>query len=172
MSIEIRRFRDSDAEGISTIICRNLREVNGKDYPAEVITKLLGSFTPEKISKVSRQREMFVAETDGVVVGTASLARDNRTTDVRYVCLTVFVLPERHGNGIGKMLMDRVEEAARRNGAATLQVPASITALPFYRKRGYAEDASAPKEAWIWMTKVLGGSKHDTCPTTGGTVRR
>lgn len=169
MNITIRPFRDADAGDISTIVCRNLREVNSKDYASDVIEDLVCRFTPDKIMRFSREREMFVAEADGRVVGTASLARDNRTQDEKYVCLTVFVLPECHGAGIGKRLMERVEEAARSRGAKVLQVPASLTALPFYRKRGYAEDESAPfdpKEGDVWMIKALGGSEgSNSLPT-------
>ena len=112
---------------------------------------------------------MFVAEADRAVVGTASLARDNRTAEEKYVCLTVFVLPECHRSGVGKRLMARVEETARGRGARALQVPASVTALPFYRKLGYTEIPTPepnPKEFVIWMSKSLGKPKDKTGPTT------
>lgn len=158
MSIEIRHCHDIDAEDVSTIVCRNLREVNSKDYAADVIEKLAVSFTPDRIRQLARQREMFVAEMAGKVVGTASLARDNRTQEERYVVLTIFVLPEEHGKGIGTKLMERVEEAARRKGAATLKVPAGRTAISFYQRLGYsrhAPDKSDPDEGMIWMSKLL-----------------
>ena len=161
MNIEIRYFRDSDADDVSTIVLRNLREVNSKDYPSEVIEDIASCSLPEHYISHSRQqyRETFVAETEGKVVGTASLARDNRTTDEEYICLTVFVHPEYHGKGIGRALMERIEDAACGKGAKVLHVPASITALPFYRKLGYIEDATAQfnlKGHPISMTKALG----------------
>ena len=79
--IEIRHFQDGDAAGLSTIISRNLREENSQDYASDVIESLVGNFAPDKIIQLSRQREMFVAEADCAVVGTASLARDKRTAE-------------------------------------------------------------------------------------------
>ena len=80
---------------------------------------------------------MFVAEADGRIVGTASLAKFKRIPDAdeEYACLTVFVLPESHGKGIERILMERVEEAARVRGVQVLRVPASLNALQFYRKQ-------------------------------------
>jgi len=158
MATEIRPFEAGDEATISTIICRCLREVNALDYPPDVMENVVRFFTPEKIARYPRSREIYVAESGGLIVGTASLARDNRTAEEEYVCLTVFVLPELQGAGVGKALMARVEEAAREKGANDLQVPSSFTALPFYTKLGYTEVSIPnpnPDEPFVWMAKPL-----------------
>ena len=133
----IRYFKDSDADEVSTLVCRNLREVNSKDYPPNIIEKITEGFTSDKIQHFARQREMFVMENEGKIVGTASLVRDTKTEDEQYACLTLFVLPEWHGKGIGKQLMNRIEESAKCKGSKVLQVPASLTSISFYRKVKY-----------------------------------
>lgn len=163
MNINIRPFKDSDAVEISSIVCRNLREINSKDYSSEKIENFVNYFTPDKIIQYSLQREMFVAEVNGKLVGTASLAKDNRTDDEKYICLTVFVLPEKHGLGIGKKLMEQVEETARNKDAKILHVPASRSALQFYRKQGYKEDNKEKEEEHIWMSKVFENSEGEKC---------
>lgn len=75
-------------------------------------------------------RQVFVALDGARVVGTASLAGD--------VVRSVFVLPERQGHGVGKVLMRHVEDVARAGGMQQLRVPASLTAVPFYSTLGYA----------------------------------
>lgn len=158
MYITIRPFRDGDATEASIAICQSLREVNAKDYPAEEIERLVSCFTSDALISFSQEREMFVAEMGGAAIGIASLARDNRTDAEEYVCLTVFVHPDWHGQGIGKKLMDRIEETARLKDVAHLRLPASFTALPFYRKIGYSEDPQYPfnpAEGVVWMMKVL-----------------
>ncbi|MBR7127632.1 MAG: hypothetical protein IKD09_03510 [Lentisphaeria bacterium] len=45
----IRLFVDSDAEAVQNIIHRGLREINGNDYPAELIEAYCAYFTLEKI---------------------------------------------------------------------------------------------------------------------------
>ena len=168
VTIRIRHFRAGDEAATSIIICRCLREVNSADYPPDVIEGLAASFTPEKVARFPEGRETFVAESGGAVVGTASLARDNSTPEEKYVCLTVFVLPEYHGRGVGKALISRVEQAARDKGATCLQVPSSVTALSFYAKLGYVPVSSSkpdPNEHWIWMTKSLSGPRDVASPT-------
>jgi len=141
---DIRPFRECDGEPVSSLIRRNLLEVNTRDYPLEDMQRLCDVFSPERVTEFSRQREMFVAEAEGQIVGTAGLARDSRTSEVWYIALTVFVLPEFHGRGVGSRLMDAVESAARAKGATALRLPASLTGVEFYRRRGYVEDADSP----------------------------
>lgn len=170
MPLRIREFRVGDETALSTIICRCLREVNSADYTSEVIEEHAKSFTPEKIARfLDEGRRVFVAESDGTVTGTASLARDNRTTEEEYICLTVFVLPEHQGTGVGRALMERVERAARGKGAVNLQVPSSITALPFYTRLGYTPVSDRePKvgDHEVFLTKRLNETEVRTCPTT------
>jgi len=160
MQCEIRPFRECDVQAVSTLIRRDLLEVNIRNYPLDDMRKLCEVFSPEHIIEYSRQREMFVAEAEGQIVGTAALARDNRTTDEQYVALTVFVLPNFHGRGIGSMLMDRVEQAAREKGAEVLRLPASFTAVEFYRRLGYTDDPglSGPTDDVVHMIKALSTS--------------
>ena len=86
-------------------------------------------FTSEKLIENSKQRMVFVAVQDKRMLGTASL-KDN-------IILTVFVDPKIHGNGIGSKLMDKVEDAARKNGYKYVKLPSSLTSFEFYKKRGY-----------------------------------
>lgn len=73
---------------------------------------------------------VFVALADNRVVGTASL--DGQ------VVRTVFVRPRLQGQGIGRQLMNAVEQTAKRLGVEILSVPSSVTAARFYRRLGYS----------------------------------
>jgi GNAT superfamily N-acetyltransferase len=158
MDVNIRLFNDVEAEEVSTIICRNLNEVNSKDYPPKIIEHLVSTFKPESILELAHHRELYVAEVDGVVVGTVSYALDTSTPEENHICFTMFVIPEFHGKGIGKMLMSFVEELASERGGKILRLPANTTALNFYKKLGYAADPTIEynEEAGItWMYKGL-----------------
>ena len=50
--ITIRRFAETDAETVQNIIHRGLREINGKDYPAELMEEYCNYFTLEKIRQI------------------------------------------------------------------------------------------------------------------------
>ena len=54
-----------------------------------------------------------------------------------YYAVSVFVLPELHGQGIGTRLIETVESKAWEVKAERITVRASITAKGFYSKLGY-----------------------------------
>ena len=53
------------------------------------------------------------------------------------ILLTIFVLPEYQGKGIGKLIIHTLEHDEFFLRAKRIEIPASITAVEFYRKMGY-----------------------------------
>ena len=129
LDIKIRLAEHTDAESISQIIRRALKENNSKDYSAEVIERLCRTFAPQDVVAMMQSHMMFVALRGQQVIGTASLDGDT----VR----TVFVDPDMQKRGVGHHLMLTVQRAAVNAGSPVLFVPSSITAEPFYAGLGY-----------------------------------
>ena len=50
---------------------------------------------------------------------------------------TIFVLPEHQGRGIGRKIVQTLEQDEFALRAKRIEIPASITACEFYRKMGY-----------------------------------
>lgn len=50
---------------------------------------------------------------------------------------TIFVLPEYQGKGIGRKIIETLEQDEYFLRAKRIEIPASITAVGFYRKMGY-----------------------------------
>src|SRR6516225_12347059 len=96
-AIEIKCATEGDAEGISRIVIRALRETNAKDYPPEVISALVLNFAPERVALLIANRQVYTAIIEGTVIGTASL----QGSVVRFV----FVDPDHQGKGIAARLM-------------------------------------------------------------------
>jgi GNAT superfamily N-acetyltransferase len=135
--MRIERFQASQADAVSRIIRRDLIEINSRDSSRDRIDALVAYFSPEKIEENARSQCTFVAIENGQVVGTASLDNFGSTERPDYYAVTVFVLPELHGQGIGTRLMEAVESKARQLGAKRITVRAAITAKGFYLKLGY-----------------------------------
>ncbi|AZC36892.1 acetyltransferase, GNAT family [Pseudomonas chlororaphis subsp. piscium] len=70
-----------------------------------------------------------MAQAAGEIVGTASLDG--------HVVRSVFVAPERQGQGVGRQLMAELERQALGAGITQLTVPSSITAEGFYANLGF-----------------------------------
>lgn len=136
--VEIRSFRPGDGPAVSGIIVRCLREVNSRDYPAEIIARMCAHFSDARIERLSRDRQMFVAAQDHAVVGTVS--RDGNKV------FTMFVEPAMIGRGVGRRLMRHVEALAADEGYDYMETGASITAHEFYLRLGYADVRTSETE--------------------------
>ena len=137
--IKIVNYEDRYAEEVSKIILSNLYEINIKDHGKEVIDKIANLFSVDAIRESFPKRAgCFVAMEGDKVVGTASLDRfRGDETGTKYIILTVFVNMNNQHQGIGRMLIEKVESLAHEVGAKTLIIPASVRGLEFYRKLGY-----------------------------------
>ena len=143
-----RRATAGDAEAVYEIVLRALRETNARDYPASVVDRLVLSL-PKRVASTLEEWHAYVAVVDGRIVGTASL--NDRTVRA------VFVHPDYQGRGIGTELMNSVENAASVQSESTLSVQSSITAQPFYAKRGFkvVREVFYGEERTIVMSKDI-----------------
>jgi hypothetical protein len=92
MECSIRPALEDEADQISAVILRALRETNAKDYTDEIIERVERSFSPSAVLQLIGKRTVFVATVGNRVVGTASLDES--------VVRTVFVAPDAQAQGI------------------------------------------------------------------------
>ena len=155
-NVTIRRFEARDAATVRNIIHRGLREVNGKDYPAAVIEEYCRAFTLEKILKQAETAHTYVALSEGEVCGTGTIA-PYWGSETESILLTIYVLPEKIGRGIGSAIVRALEADAYFLRAERVEIPSSITAVAFYRKMGYKfkdGNAAPDEEGLIRMHKI------------------
>ncbi|PYC72407.1 GNAT family N-acetyltransferase [Micromonospora arborensis] len=129
--VTVRLFRDTDAEPLAVLVARCLREVNSRDYPADLIERMCAHFDAARFRELATVREVFVAEQDGRVVGTVS--RDGNKV------YTMFVDPDGAGRGVGRRLMHHIERLAGADGHDHMETGASITGHGFYQRLGYQD---------------------------------
>ena len=149
MECTIRPAHEDDADEISAVIIRTLRETNAKDYTREIIERIEHGFSPNAVLELIGKRTVFVAAIGSRVVGTASLDGN--------VVRTVFVSPDVQARGIGKLLMAEVERTACERNIPTLAVPSSISAETFYGQLGFrvVRDSYYGEERTIIMERSL-----------------
>lgn len=134
--IEIKEYQEKYAKEISNIVITNMYEINIKDHGKEIIDKLSKHFTEEEIKKnYPKRTKNYIAIEENKVVGTISIDKfRGDLTGTKYIILTVFVKIEKHHQGIGTMLIKKIEDYI---GVKELYIPASIYGCEFYRKLGY-----------------------------------
>ena len=135
-SLSIRKFDKNDATTVSNIICRNFLEVNIKDYSKKEMEELSKIYNSDKILQISGYAHMYVACIDKKIVGCGAISSFWGKQD-ESILLTIFVLPELHGNGIGRKIIETLESDEYFLRAKRIEIPASITTCDFYKKMGY-----------------------------------
>lgn len=134
--ITARRFKDEDADEVVSLITRNFKEINSKDYAPEIIDELIKTHDKSWISKLAASSHTYVFCHNDKIVATGSIA-GYWGSPTESILLTVFVLPEYHGLGVGRKLIDTLEQDEYFKRASRIEIPASITAVNFYRRFGY-----------------------------------
>ena len=134
--VKSRRFKKEDAKEVRNLIVRNFLEINSKDYGLSAMETLAKVYDEEKVLNVASYAHMYVFEFEEKIVGTGSISSfwGNETESI---LLCVFVLPEFHGKGIGRKIINTLEQDEFYVRATRIEIPASITATEFYRKFGY-----------------------------------
>ena len=134
--MEIRRFREDDAEAVSALIIKTIRISNVKDYPAELMEEVVKNQQPANILERAGWTHFYVAEDEGSIIGCGAIGPYWGKTDESSL-FTIFVLPEYQGRGVGRRIIGTLEQDEFFLRAKRIEIPSSITAVDFYRRMGY-----------------------------------
>ena len=134
--MKIRRFTENDAEKVSTLIICTLKTTNSKDYSEESIKALEKQMQPSHILERASWTHFYVVEDNDTIIGCGAIG-PYWGSETESSLFTIFVLPEYQGKGIGRKIIETLEQDEYFLRAKRVEVPASITAVNFYRKLGY-----------------------------------
>ena len=134
--MEIRRFQPEDAIETAQVIAKTLIISNCKDYSREYIESNIASHSAEIISERANDGHMYVVCDDLRIIGCGAIA-GYWGSFTESILLTIFVLPEYQGKGVGKRIIQTLEQDEFFLRAKRIEIPASITAVEFYKKMGY-----------------------------------
>ncbi|MCT4598144.1 MAG: GNAT family N-acetyltransferase [Vallitalea sp.] len=135
-NVEIRRFNNNDASTVSKIICKNFMEVNIKDYSEKEMKHLSEIYNSDKVLEISSYAHMYVVCIDKKIIGCGAISSFWGKQD-ESILLSIFVLPELHGKGIGRKIIETLEGDEYFLRAKRIEIPSSITACEFYKRMGY-----------------------------------
>ncbi|MBR6880131.1 MAG: GNAT family N-acetyltransferase [Lachnospiraceae bacterium] len=134
--MEIRRFQEQDAKEVSDLIRKTILISNTKDYPKDIMDLLIETETPEHVLQRASWTHFYVVIDSGKIIGCGAIGPFWGKEDESSL-FTIFVLPEYQGKGIGRAIIDTLEKDEYFLRAKRIEIPASITGVPFYLKMGY-----------------------------------
>lgn len=126
--MEIRPYRSSDCETLAELFYQTVHAVNAKDYTREQLDAwATGRVDLERWDRTLGERAAAVAVEDGVIVGFGDM-------DGTGYLDRLFVHKDFQGRGIATAICAALEG---QHPGMRYTVHASITARPFFEKRGY-----------------------------------
>ena len=134
--MEIRRFRNEDAIELSDMIKETLLLVNSKDYSMEFIQKTIEELSPEEMISRSQWMNLYVVLINHKIVGCGGIGA-YWGSETESSLFNIFVSASHQGQGIGRKIIETLEKDEYFIRANRIEIPASITALNFYKKMGY-----------------------------------
>lgn len=127
-TIKIRKYKSSDCQEIAELFYNTVHSINKKDYTQEQLdvwaTK---NIDIEKWDTSFLKNYTVVAESNGIIVGFGDIAEDGYLD-------RLYVHKDFQRMGIATMICDKLENKVK---GKPLYTHASITAKPFFIKRGY-----------------------------------
>ena len=133
----IRLFEERDAQEVADMIAKTLRTTNIKDYSREYIENDVQKLNPQRLIKRSKWMHFYVCVVDNKIAGCGGIGPYYDKQDESSL-FTIFVLPEYQGQGIGRKIIETLENDEFFLRAKRIEIPASITACQFYIKMGYS----------------------------------
>jgi ribosomal protein S18 acetylase RimI-like enzyme len=135
----LRAARPDEADALVDLINTAYRKSEGHVFP--------GTTRTERHDVSQRLPELTVAEVDGRLAGCLHLTLT--PPHAHFGLLAVDV--SRHGVGIGSMLIENAELAAREAGCTTMHlevVKEGGDRIPYYERRGYRVTAEHAGQEW------------------------
>ena len=130
-AVLVRAYRPDDAPTLLAIFRDSVRRSAHHAYSPQQ----LAAWAPDQMdagawAERRASRPTWVAEVEGRVVGFSDLEADGHLD-------MLYVMVDFQGRGVASALLDTVLSAARARGLTCVFTEASLTARPFFERRGF-----------------------------------
>ena len=127
----LRRYQPNDIVAIAALFHDTVHSVCTKDYTTEQLIAWADGNVDKAAWNASLQAHLtLVAESEGAVVGFGDM--DGAYLD------RLYVHKDWQGCGVATALLTALEQHAQETGQTRVVTHASVTAMPFFERRGYA----------------------------------
>ncbi|HEY1329813.1 MAG TPA: GNAT family N-acetyltransferase [Casimicrobiaceae bacterium] len=129
--ITLRTAKLEDAERLHEVHISAVRALCSSHYSAEIIEGWLLNRKPEGFFEPIRRAAIFVAESEGDVVGFGEVAPG--------AVVAVYVEPSMARRGIGRRILEHALVLARGSSPEPVIVESTMNASEFYGRHGFRE---------------------------------
>ena len=150
-NLDIRRLAAQDIPEMRKLFRATVLTVNSKDYTKEEVEDWASCGDSVEHWKELLAKNNYIGALDGQgnIIGFSSMNTDGYLH-------SMFVHKDWQGKGVATLLLSEVEKMAHRYGAHKISVEVSITARPFFEKRGYKVVKEQKARAnRLWLTNYV-----------------
>ena len=129
--MQLRGYHPSDCPQLAQLFYDTVHTVNAGDYtPKQLAVWATGQVDLSVWDESLSSHNTLIAEEDGVIVGFGDMDGEGYLD-------RLYVHKEYQGKGIATAILKALDEKAAENGVTAFTTHASITARPFFERRGY-----------------------------------
>ena len=146
-----RRLTEQDIPEMRELFRATVLTVNSKDYTKEEVEDWASCGDSVEHWKELFAKNNYIGALDGQgnIIGFSSMNTDGYLH-------SMFVHKDWQGKGVATLLLSEVEKMARRYEVHKINVEVSITARPFFEKRGYKVVKEQKARAnRLWLTNYV-----------------
>ena len=135
--MNIRLINENDYKNVANMIARALNNsAFEKFYPTQSIEYIKECLDEKGIKERASWTHFYVIEEDGLIIACGAIG-PYYNSETESSLFSIFVDSKFQGKGYGKKIIETLENDEYFKRATRIEIPASMSAIPFYRKMGY-----------------------------------
>ena len=134
--MKISLIKYNEYEEVSKLIEKTTRICFADYYPQSEIDSVCESLDAEGVKKRAGWTHFYVLKENGNIVGCGAIG-PYWNSETESSLFTIFVDPDCQGKGYGRKIIETLENDEYFLRAKRIEIPASMVAIPFYKKMGY-----------------------------------
>jgi GNAT superfamily N-acetyltransferase len=131
----IRDFQRADLAALKALVHKTIATCYPSRYCAEAVRFFIDYHDAEAILRDAKEGRTMILDKASRILGTGTLVGGE--------IKRVFVDPTFQKQGFGRRIVERLEEAAARQGVKTVKLDASLPSQVFYERLGYVTTQAA-----------------------------
>ena len=133
----IRLINENDYKKVAEMIANSVsNSAFARFYPSQSIEYIKASLDEEGVKKRASWTHFYIIEEAGQIVACGAIG-PYWDSEVESSLFNIFVDKKFQGQGYGRKIIETLEKDEYFKRATRIEVPASMSAIPFYRKMGY-----------------------------------
>lgn len=110
-----------------------IREVNAQDYSSTTIDRYIEYVSEEIVQEAMLNKADYYLLESEDIIGVGGIDREKG-----YI-RQMFISSEHQGEGLGRRIIETLEDEARKRGHTTITLYSTLTAVGFYERMGYKQ---------------------------------